>query len=198
MPESPHFVANRDISPHQASFASTLVSFFPISTYERFRWCQRPGLNRRPKAYESSALPLSYSGQPGKGRSFFSPASKSRAQRHAAETRPNCDRRAPSHRFTVRPSRRPTGIRPPSSALKPLRGSRPAACKTRCTLAPASTFSAGDNRRNTLVTPFSSLILFHRCPSLPLLHSRRIQFHRGRRFRSPHLRHHRQQVPRGG
>ena len=25
-------------------------------------WCQRPGLNRRPKAYESSALPLSYSG----------------------------------------------------------------------------------------------------------------------------------------
>jgi hypothetical protein len=26
------------------------------------KWCQRPGLNRRPKAYESSALPLSYSG----------------------------------------------------------------------------------------------------------------------------------------
>ena len=26
-------------------------------------WCQRPGLNRRPKAYESSALPLSYSGK---------------------------------------------------------------------------------------------------------------------------------------
>lgn len=27
------------------------------------KWCQRPGLNRRPKAYESSALPLSYSGK---------------------------------------------------------------------------------------------------------------------------------------
>ena len=26
------------------------------------RWCQRQGLNPRPKAYESSALPLSYSG----------------------------------------------------------------------------------------------------------------------------------------
>ena len=25
-------------------------------------WCQGPGLNRRPKAYESSALPLSYPG----------------------------------------------------------------------------------------------------------------------------------------
>ena len=30
-------------------------------------WCQRPGLNRRPKAYESSALPLSYSGDRGRG-----------------------------------------------------------------------------------------------------------------------------------
>ncbi len=26
------------------------------------RWCQRQELNLRPKAYESSALPLSYSG----------------------------------------------------------------------------------------------------------------------------------------
>ena len=27
-----------------------------------FKWCQRAGLNRRPRAYESPALPLSYSG----------------------------------------------------------------------------------------------------------------------------------------
>lgn len=27
------------------------------------KWCQRAGLNCRPKAYESSALPLSYSGE---------------------------------------------------------------------------------------------------------------------------------------
>jgi len=32
-----------------------------IPTHES-KWCQRAGLNRRPKAYESSALPLSYSG----------------------------------------------------------------------------------------------------------------------------------------
>jgi hypothetical protein len=28
------------------------------------KWCQRADLNRRPKAYESSALPLSYTGTP--------------------------------------------------------------------------------------------------------------------------------------
>ena len=28
----------------------------------KLRWCQRRELNPRPKAYESSALPLSYSG----------------------------------------------------------------------------------------------------------------------------------------
>jgi hypothetical protein len=28
------------------------------------KWCQRRDLNPRPKAYESSALPLSYSGVP--------------------------------------------------------------------------------------------------------------------------------------
>ncbi len=30
------------------------------------KWCQRRDLNPRPKAYESSALPLSYSGNPDK------------------------------------------------------------------------------------------------------------------------------------
>ena len=33
----------------------------------KLKWCQRRDLNPRPKAYESSALPLSYSGEPGKG-----------------------------------------------------------------------------------------------------------------------------------
>lgn len=32
----------------------------------RPQWCQRADLNRRPKAYESSALPLSYSGFHGR------------------------------------------------------------------------------------------------------------------------------------
>lgn len=31
---------------------------------EVLKWCQRRDLNPRPKAYESSALPLSYSGKP--------------------------------------------------------------------------------------------------------------------------------------
>src|SRR5579863_8049796 len=46
---------------------SVLVSAFapsspPLRVPRRWKLCQRPGLNRRPKAYESSALPLSYSG----------------------------------------------------------------------------------------------------------------------------------------
>ncbi len=36
-----------------------------IRNAEGEAWCQGPGLNRRPKAYESSALPLSY---PGNGK----------------------------------------------------------------------------------------------------------------------------------
>lgn len=32
---------------------------------EKEGWCQRQELNLRPKAYESSALPLSYSGNRG-------------------------------------------------------------------------------------------------------------------------------------
>lgn len=36
-----------------------------IRLIRRGNWCQRQELNLRPKAYESSALPLSYSGKPG-------------------------------------------------------------------------------------------------------------------------------------
>ena len=32
---------------------------------QALKWCQRQELNLRPKAYESSALPLSYSGDRG-------------------------------------------------------------------------------------------------------------------------------------
>ena len=40
------------------------TSFVEAAPTRNDKWCQRPGLNRRPKAYESSALPLSYSGGP--------------------------------------------------------------------------------------------------------------------------------------
>jgi hypothetical protein len=38
------------------------------------KWCQGRGLNSRPKAYESSALPLSYPGLMAGGMSHISPA----------------------------------------------------------------------------------------------------------------------------
>src|SRR5438105_373055 len=37
------------------------------------KWCQRRDLNPRPKAYESSALPLSYSGSKGSLPDNFTP-----------------------------------------------------------------------------------------------------------------------------
>lgn len=58
--------------PHRGGEAlarSPLSRFWPAAkTLARFAvcdangWCQRAGLNRRPRAYESPALPLSYSG----------------------------------------------------------------------------------------------------------------------------------------
>ena len=59
--------------------AETIVALLPIGGKESetcgkppfqrvsavFEWCQRRDLNPRPKAYESSALPLSYSGTSG-------------------------------------------------------------------------------------------------------------------------------------
>ena len=41
---------------------SQTIRAVPLLVVFILKWCQRPGLNRRPKAYESSALPLSYSG----------------------------------------------------------------------------------------------------------------------------------------
>jgi hypothetical protein len=36
----------------------------PFVIFTAGNWCQREELNLRPKAYESSALPLSYAGEP--------------------------------------------------------------------------------------------------------------------------------------
>ncbi len=47
--------------PGKVSFSLYLRSFIGVLV-----WCQRRDLNPRPKAYESSALPLSYSGNPKK------------------------------------------------------------------------------------------------------------------------------------
>ena len=41
--------------------------------YSLLKWCQRRDLNPRPKAYESSALPLSYSGNPHSLPDLFRP-----------------------------------------------------------------------------------------------------------------------------
>ena len=43
-------------------------AFKILSGAPEIKWCQRRDLNPRPKAYESSALPLSYSGRPIAGR----------------------------------------------------------------------------------------------------------------------------------
>ena len=74
-------------------------------------WCQRPGLNRRPKAYESSALPLSYSGEPplGTERGYYASAKRGDKQfRRSLRTR--------DHKFA---DRRPAEIRAKVGNLTP-------------------------------------------------------------------------------
>ena len=52
------------------SLSSTLLPPTLLSSPRFLGWCQRRDLNPRPKAYESSALPLSYSGNPEKTDDF--------------------------------------------------------------------------------------------------------------------------------
>jgi hypothetical protein len=53
-----YFLSFRGIS---CLFSKIPVSYSLLGTYSLKQWCQRGDLNSRPKAYESSALPLSYS-----------------------------------------------------------------------------------------------------------------------------------------
>ena len=68
LPVNSHFLANTSTLLHFAAFwlfgSDMHETLDFIGFIEESYWCQRRELNPRPKAYESSALPLSYSGQP--------------------------------------------------------------------------------------------------------------------------------------
>src|SRR5437667_113368 len=67
----------RDVAPDRGRglvLGERLVHI--CSVWHGWRWCQRRELNPRPKAYESSALPLSYSGTTGQKLSDFVLAGK--------------------------------------------------------------------------------------------------------------------------
>ena len=62
-PVNPLFTPiGRDWSRLDAATQNLLESLIPLCFPHFYWWCQRRELNPRPKAYESSALPLSYSG----------------------------------------------------------------------------------------------------------------------------------------
>ncbi len=56
--------------PETELFASGQKAILALFDRLFLNWCQRRDLNPRPKAYESSALPLSYSGNPLKQGTF--------------------------------------------------------------------------------------------------------------------------------
>ena len=69
LPKKRLFVANTCLCLHFNAVGTVFVfGVFSDETLDSIeskgvlRWCQRQELNLRPKAYESSALPLSYSG----------------------------------------------------------------------------------------------------------------------------------------